>query len=759
MLTNDPGFFARAPLAPPPPGAVPNAFQGNIRITNYEWEEEMADNTSAAFTTLAGRLEEDLRVLFSPLSSDPSALAVRVTGLAPGSVVVTFALGWNLATGEAPMATSLVTDTIRDQLRKESGKLFGKFVVDTKAVSVAYTMEGCAELACPCAFSYSSLDMYCVTPQPEPEPETEPASEPEPETEPASEPEPKYEQASEPEPETEPEIRPFSEPESEPSSEPETEPEIEPASEPEPETEPSSEPEPSTESTSGPETEAEPTSEPEPEMEPEPVPESESEPESEPKPEPKTASLNPQVVSQVLQVQPTPETTQMDEAESTTASSRDLPRVVTILGTRLNVSPAGDDEPKSEDSVEVVMAEKAEDVATLMTEAVMAEEDETSVTETTEIPEEKEDQIGTVIPPATTIETLEKVATTENIPAENVVKTDEVSSTVASTKAGVDEIAGLKAAATKMSAETTKAEDIAETTEAPDATLAVSLVDLVTGEVEVTTSLTPPREGPVTFFPSDESETIESNDETTEAEIDEADIDTAINEIGDTDTDEFDIPISDMVTVKAAIVATTTATPTSVTEAADSEAVTQAVEAETETAKAITEAAEAVTKAAEVVTEAEKVVTDTSNEVETVTEETVAASPRRDGGRSQDLQKPGSPNTIQPEASKAAIEPATTPGLDSTTATTSPGSRIVFPEDEDDAKFRITPVTPEDEVVTTVATPANSTTSVLTALLFHGSSCATLACGRRCLARHQVCDSLLLHLLQLLFLLLLLLLH
>merc|ERR1719209_1872864 len=237
-----------------------------------------------------------------------------------------------------------------------------------------------------------------------------------------------------------------------------------------------------------------------------------------------------------------------------------------------------------------------------MTEAVMAEEDETSVTEATEIPEEKEDQIGTVIPSATTIETLEKLATTENIPAENVVKTDEVSTTVASTKPEVDEIAGLKAATTKMSAETTKAEDIAETTEAPDATLPVSLVELVTGEVEVTTNLTPPSEGPVTFYPSDEPETTESN---AEAEIAVADSDTAINEIGDTDTDEFDIPISDMVTVKAAIIATTTAAPVSTTEA-----VTQAAEAETETVKAITEAAEAVTQATEVVTEATEVVTE-----------------------------------------------------------------------------------------------------------------------------------------------------
>ena len=44
---------------------VPNAFKGRLRISNMEWDEKLANQPSPEFISLATRMEENLKILFS----------------------------------------------------------------------------------------------------------------------------------------------------------------------------------------------------------------------------------------------------------------------------------------------------------------------------------------------------------------------------------------------------------------------------------------------------------------------------------------------------------------------------------------------------------------------------------------------------------------------------------------------------------------------------------------------------------------------
>ena len=536
----------------------------------------------------------------------------------------------------------------------------------------------------------------------------------------------------------------------------------EPKSEPEPESEPEAESEPE------PENEPEPETSPEPESEPEPESQSKSsngkdiEAEAEPESEPTPQTMSDIDVS--LVAEPEPETTPKADgkAEETTITieGSDIEAVLTIVTeepllaetttdeaslTTLVSSPVSGQPKEESDKVEVSerpgveeeVSETMEVVAQLPTAgSLLPQTTEAAVGDA--VTEFEEDQITTDSPHSLPslaesglIETLEKAPKPVNLPAtENLVETGNTFTTVANptpetesaTEAVVnilqdvsgekivdDDAAAVSTESTMDTAtETISLENIAvEGGEKSDVIPGGSgseskLVDLVTGSNlgQVSTTLTPPQEQPVTFFPSEEEEdtTVQINNvivdsDTSSSELLSGDLVIASNEIPDAAAPKVDE--SDASESLGAV-----------------ESVTELVTVESETKK----------------------------------------SSRREGGRSQALQAADSQNLIKFVDEKSTSTENSNREVskkDETTISPAPSTdklsnnRIIFPDDADDQPFEITFSTqlPVEATTSGVVIEA-SNTSTLSAENQPISCISGLVCGGRCLATHQVCDSL-----------------
>lgn len=84
-----------------------NVFDGQLKITNMEWDENLQRKSSEIYQIVSKEIEGELTRLFSDLPSDAkSQVQVRVNRFAPGSVVVDFTVGW--LTESAVLTSSIV---------------------------------------------------------------------------------------------------------------------------------------------------------------------------------------------------------------------------------------------------------------------------------------------------------------------------------------------------------------------------------------------------------------------------------------------------------------------------------------------------------------------------------------------------------------------------------------------------------------------------------------------------------------------------
>ena len=75
--------------------SVLNVFDGQLRITNMEWDEDLNRKSSEIFQIVSKELEKNLMKLFHDVPTDKnSQVVVKVTKFAPGSVVVLYTVGW-----------------------------------------------------------------------------------------------------------------------------------------------------------------------------------------------------------------------------------------------------------------------------------------------------------------------------------------------------------------------------------------------------------------------------------------------------------------------------------------------------------------------------------------------------------------------------------------------------------------------------------------------------------------------------------------
>ena len=72
-----------------------NVFDGQLRITNMEWDDDLNRKSSEIFQIVSKELEKNLMKLFHDVPTDKnSQVVVKVTKFVPGSVVVLYTVGW-----------------------------------------------------------------------------------------------------------------------------------------------------------------------------------------------------------------------------------------------------------------------------------------------------------------------------------------------------------------------------------------------------------------------------------------------------------------------------------------------------------------------------------------------------------------------------------------------------------------------------------------------------------------------------------------
>ncbi|XP_078598874.1 uncharacterized protein LOC144874520 [Branchiostoma floridae x Branchiostoma japonicum] len=109
------------------PMVVEVRFSGAIKIKNRDWKDELRDQESEAFNSLAAEVQLELSDVFSNSSLGNNFDSVEVTGFSPGSINVDF-----MVLFKSP--TPIVSDTVLDVL---SGKTnIGGLQIDETATSI-----------------------------------------------------------------------------------------------------------------------------------------------------------------------------------------------------------------------------------------------------------------------------------------------------------------------------------------------------------------------------------------------------------------------------------------------------------------------------------------------------------------------------------------------------------------------------------------------------------------------------------------------
>merc|ERR1711868_81647 len=129
VLTNDPEFFASKKDV--------KYFDGELRITNVEWNSDFEDNTSYRYQQLADVIKTELDQLLSNFYQNFD-FDTSVKQFEKGSVIVHFELEAKLiADGRGNVINEdNILDAIVNNLEEEFGYLFGKFIVPSGSLMI-----------------------------------------------------------------------------------------------------------------------------------------------------------------------------------------------------------------------------------------------------------------------------------------------------------------------------------------------------------------------------------------------------------------------------------------------------------------------------------------------------------------------------------------------------------------------------------------------------------------------------------------------
>lgn len=111
---------------------APNVLDGQFRIVNTAWNEQLADKDSDMFAELASKLEtEILNVLLSNHSPEEQ-FNVKVTNFSPGSIVANFRISTNQF---VDLSKKEVFETLDKAIRDNNGYISSTlYKLDTESL-------------------------------------------------------------------------------------------------------------------------------------------------------------------------------------------------------------------------------------------------------------------------------------------------------------------------------------------------------------------------------------------------------------------------------------------------------------------------------------------------------------------------------------------------------------------------------------------------------------------------------------------------
>jgi len=128
VLTNNPDFFM--------PKKDARYFDGKMRITNVEWNANYEDNRSYQYQQLADILQAELDTLLNGYYPN-FKFESNILRFIEGSVIVVFEIKASLKSdGSDVIKEDNILDAIINNLEKELGYLFGKFIVSKESVQI-----------------------------------------------------------------------------------------------------------------------------------------------------------------------------------------------------------------------------------------------------------------------------------------------------------------------------------------------------------------------------------------------------------------------------------------------------------------------------------------------------------------------------------------------------------------------------------------------------------------------------------------------
>jgi len=128
VLTNNPDFFL--------PKKDARYFDGKMRITNVEWNSNYQDNRSYQYQELADILQAELDALLNEYYPN-FKFESNILRLMEGSVIAVFEIKASLKSdGSDVINEDNILDAIINNLEREMGYLFGKFIVSKESVEI-----------------------------------------------------------------------------------------------------------------------------------------------------------------------------------------------------------------------------------------------------------------------------------------------------------------------------------------------------------------------------------------------------------------------------------------------------------------------------------------------------------------------------------------------------------------------------------------------------------------------------------------------
>ncbi|XP_059087238.1 uncharacterized protein LOC131883724 isoform X1 [Tigriopus californicus] len=160
----DPNDIFGKPAATPPakPDSSPNALEGELRLTNLSWDEQLADKDSDMYKELVAKLEQELK---DSLAGSNSDLNINIVGLQQGSVIIQYRISAPNGGATSEIDPEGLKNKLSD-IQRES-RFSDLYEIDPESITLNYLQNECQTLDCShaCYYNYGANQFECSCPE------------------------------------------------------------------------------------------------------------------------------------------------------------------------------------------------------------------------------------------------------------------------------------------------------------------------------------------------------------------------------------------------------------------------------------------------------------------------------------------------------------------------------------------------------------------------------------------------------------------